>query len=461
MRSLRTASVAGLVAFLVLAGLRASGAAAPLTDFQTPKNVEQISEDTLPPQGSSQPDTQTEPDIAVDPNDPQVVVATFQQGRYADGGSVDPGYATSHDGGATWIDGNLPRLTTAVGGSFERASDPAVAIGPDGAMYISTLPFDTSDCRNGVAVQRSDDAGITFGKPIVLQLDTSCEVFNDKEWVTVDTYPSSPHYGRVYVAWDRATSSGQPIVLRYSDDRGGTWSALKTVGGGGGSVGAQPVVRPNGDLTIVYEFSGGSRDQVVSQTSRDGGETFGLVSVVGVLNGGEPPDMRTGRLPSAAVDPVTGSLYAVWQDKRFHADGLDDIVISSSSNGGRTWTGPARVNQDPVTDGVDHFTPDVAAYGGYVHVAYRTRATVDGVFVGKVLDRYIVSADGGLTFGGELILGQASKLRWAAQAGGRFYGDYMGVAATAGAAHAVWCVSSRPATPEQYHQTTWTATILK
>jgi hypothetical protein len=62
-------------------------------------SVQQISRQNVPPQPGSQPDTQAEPDIAVDPNDPSVVVAVFQQGRFADGGSVDPGFAWSMTAG--------------------------------------------------------------------------------------------------------------------------------------------------------------------------------------------------------------------------------------------------------------------------------------------------------------------------------------------------------------------------
>ena len=52
-----------------------------------------------------------------------------------------------------------------------------------------------------------------------------------------------------------------------------------------------------------------------------------------------------------------------------------------------------------------------------------------------------------------------ADLTWAAEAGGKFLGDYMGLAAWAGVAHLVWCRSSMPPVPQTYHQTTWSATI--
>src|SRR3989442_1233348 len=86
----------------------------------------QISADPFAGLGGAEADTQVEPDIALDPNAPAVVVAVFQQGRFdTGGGCVGPGFATSRDGGLTWIRGNLPGLTVAMSGPFDRASDPA------------------------------------------------------------------------------------------------------------------------------------------------------------------------------------------------------------------------------------------------------------------------------------------------------------------------------------------------
>jgi hypothetical protein len=74
---------------------RGTGTARPLilapvsaAAFDQVTNVEQISQDTLQGPAGSQDDTQVEPDIAIDPNDDSILTATFQQGRFQDGGSV-------------------------------------------------------------------------------------------------------------------------------------------------------------------------------------------------------------------------------------------------------------------------------------------------------------------------------------------------------------------------------------
>ena len=103
----------GVVAVVAVVGgsLGLSPALASVGESSRVRAVQQISRDTLPPTPGAEPDTQAEPDVAIDPHDPKVVVAVFQQGRYPDGASQAPGYAWSHDGGRTWRHGTLPHLT--------------------------------------------------------------------------------------------------------------------------------------------------------------------------------------------------------------------------------------------------------------------------------------------------------------------------------------------------------------
>ncbi len=441
----------------------AGGAAA--SAFSTIRNVKQISRDTLPPLNGAEADTQIEPDIAIDPRNSKVIVTTFQQGRYDDGGSVDPGFATSQDGGQTWADGNLPKLTVAVGGPFERASDPAVAFGPDGSNYIQTIPFNVTDCRSAIAIQRSGNGGLSFGRPVLTVDDNDCNIFNDKNWVAVDTFRSSPHFGRLYAVWSRFITSGtvtvSPAVISWSDDKGRTWTPFSLISAASDNTeGVLPLVRPDGSVAVVYDLTVGTQDFEVSQTSHDGGASWGPEVQIGQFLGVGVPHTRTGGLPSATVDPVTGDLYATWQDARFNAAGLNDIVLSRSGDGGATWSPLAVVN--PRKAGVTRFTPDVAAAGGGVHVTYRSRGGSGNA--ATIAEDYIASTDGGASFGAEQVIGPPSATRWAAQASGGlfFWGDYMGVAATPTKAALVWCVSSKPPVAgAAFHQTAWGAEVLR
>jgi len=422
------------------AGVRTSPAVAV-------RGVQEISHDLTTPQPGSEPDTQVEPMIAVDPNDPNKIVSVVQQGRFPDGGSVDPGYSTSADGGRTWTAGSFNHLTTFSGGPWDRASDPWVAFGPNHMAYAVTLSFDVGPA-SGISVIRSDDGGLTWHDPVTAEQDTSFP--NDKEAIAVDTFPSSPHFGRVYVVWDRPT-----MVVIYSDDEGKTWTAPISMGTSG--IGAVPLVQPNGNLTVIY-----SSGAIVAQTSTDGGQTWNAQRTIAVQQGSDPPDMRAGQgLPGAAVDPVTGYLYAAWGDSRLRSDGLLDALLWRSVDGGKTWHGPVKANPDTSGSGITHFTVAVGVANHVVHVVYRTRQNTGGSYGRQVGESDVHSNDDGATFGGQVRLGPYTDLKYAATAGGLFLGDYMGVAVSStGAAHPVWCVASKPDQPETYHQTTWSGTVI-
>jgi hypothetical protein len=442
-----------------VAGVTLPGSLAPAVPsaWQRVRGGQQISQDNTTPRGLSEPDTQAEPFIAMDPNNDQHVVAVMQQGRFPDGGSVGPGYATSQDGGRTWVTDQLNGVTIENGGPWDRASDPWVAFGPNGVVYAQLLVFDET-CPSGIDVIRSDDGGITWNTPVDAQNDTSCAVFNDKQAIAVDTNPSSPFFGRVYIAWDRL-SVGAPIVAKYSDDQGQTWSSLITVSGSHSGVGAFPLVQPNGNVTVVYVDS--STGFEVSQTSTNGGVTWGPIVNIGQDLEGSPPDQRVNcGLPTFAIDPVTSFMYVAWCDIRLRSDGLNDIIVWKSTNGGTSWTGPVKVNPDPSGSGISHLNAGIAAYDHVVHVFYYTRQKIGANYSNYVAQAYSHSEDDGVTYGGEISVGPRADLRWAAEAGGLFLGDYIAIAASGRAAHPVWCRSSRPPQTQPYHQTTWSAVIL-
>ncbi len=443
------------------------------SSFQTVTSVQQISRSTY---RQCQGDTEAEPMVAMDPNDPDVLVAVFQQARCDFGLPLGAGYAASHDGGETWVHGRLPHL--------HGVSDPVAAIGPDGSAYAQVLRFDCCPREDSVILERSNDGGLTFGRPHFPQVLVETKYAADKDWIAVDTFPGSPHYGRVYSVWSQVRPrwwAKAPIVMKYSNDRGRTWSGLHNVSGFGTSAtGAFPLVQPNGDLTVLYfQFIACAEEtctriRLMSRTSTDGGRTFEeavpvarWISTTFILSPTALRGLRTsawGPLPGAALDPVTGYLYATWQDGRFRSDGLDDIVISRSTDGGQSWSGVRRVNVDETDDQVEHFNAAVAAHSGFVHVTYSTRGYPGGP-ARYVRQRYLVSEDDGLHFGGELQIGQASDVKCAAVSffddrQYKFFGDYVGIAASADAAHVVWDRSFDCA-DHRYHQTTWSATVVR
>lgn len=483
-RSLRSLVVAGSAAALLSGAVPAALAAVPSAAAGLPVvlHVGQIDRQDVPAQAGCEPNTLVEPDVAVSPFNSQIQVAVAHDCRFATGGAADISYAWTHDGGAHWHHAPMPGLTRAVGGAWARASDPVVAFGPDGSVYVSALVFD-SGCPGGVTVSRSVNGGATFGAPMLVQKSTTCAYSDDKNWLVVDNQPSSPFYGRLYQFWTAFLSTGgkaagSPQVVRWSDDQGRHWSSTHVVTAPHENTqDSQPVIEPDGTITDVYMNFGprsagdgvraggeprgvqqsaaaGSGVWLVARTSQDGGAHWSGEALVVKNVGGGPAGIRC-CLPAAAADPVTGQMYTVWEG---NGPGATDPVWLSRSASGSTWSAPVRVSRDPAAT-IQHVNVTVTAYGGKVFVPYGTRNTA--VDHGNLVQQQVSSSyDGGASFGPPLSLGPLSNLKYAAVAGGKFPGDYIGAAATASRVAIVWCRSSRPPDPAAaYHQTLYSAVL--
>ncbi len=461
--------------------LAAMGTAAPALAVRTGPpavlHVGQIDRQDVAPRGNCEPDTLVEPDVAVSPFNSKIQVAVAHDCRFASGGAVDISYAWTHDGGAHWHHAPMPGLTKAVGGVWDRASDPVVAFGADGSVYVSALVFDTG-CPSGVTVSRSVNGGATFGPPVLVHKSTTCAVSDDKNWLVVDTQPLSPFYGRIYQFWTEFLSTGVPQVVRWSDDHGRHWSATHLVTPRNeNSQDSQPVIQPNGALTDAYMFFGvqraggtarpaiirehgsspatvGSGVTLVARTSLDGGATWSTRSVIARNIGGGPADIRC-CLPLATGDPATGRLYAVWNA---NGPGTTDPVELSSSANGRTWSHPLQVTRGHSAS-IQYINAAVAASNGRVFVTFGARDTATGG--GNFIQQELAwSFNGGATFGPAVALGPRSNLKYAAVAGAKFPGDYTGLSATPTRVTAAWCVSSKPPNPAAaYHQTLYAAVL--
>src|SRR5437870_7081898 len=153
---------------------------------------------------TSQHKTQVEPDVY---SFGSTVVATFQSGRFFNGGASNIGWATSHDGGATWTHGFLPGTTVYATppGPYPRASDPSVAYDAKHKVWIiSLLGIVSPSGPVDVLVSRSTNGGLTWGNPVVVNNSGD---FNDKNWTTCDTWKSSPFYGNCYTEFDDFTQN--------------------------------------------------------------------------------------------------------------------------------------------------------------------------------------------------------------------------------------------------------------
>jgi hypothetical protein len=389
---------------------------------------------------SSQHRTQLEPDSFGYGN---TVVATFQTGRFFDGGSSNIGWATTTNAGRTWTTGMLPGTTifATPAGPWARISDPAVAYDPlHNVWMISTLAIDASVSGAAVLTSRSTDGGLTWQNPVTTSQSTG--TFYDKNWITCDTWPQSPHYGNCYQEWDDSR-----MTMSTSTDGGLTWGTPKFPGGSG--VGGQPVVQPNGNVIVSYEGGVGIR----SFRSIDGGVTWqASVAVASVSEHNVAGNLRTSPLPSAEVDEQ-GKVYVTWQDCSFRSGCTSNDIVMSTSTDGIAWTPKVRIPIDPVNSGVDHFIPGIAVdrstSGSSGHVAlgyYYYPVAACNTSTCQLTVGFVSSTDGGTTWTQPRKAAGPVSLNWIASTNqGVMVGDYMSTSFAGGNfAFPVFAVAKAP-----------------
>lgn len=216
---------------------------------------------------------------------------------------------------------------------------------------------------------------------------------------TVPCNPDTIGSDRLYVTFSvfagaQAPAAGNAqIYLSYSDDQGRSWSQPKPIYGSGqfcvygdnacrDSQGSQPTVNPTtGELWVGFENGDtADEDQYLVVHSTDGGQTFSPPARVDTLYDVNEPRGINGRTDCVQrgqgstrvvltntcfrADPIMHSIvadkrggdfandvYVVLYDNRNGTirDSNNDVFFYKSTDGGNTWIGPTRVNNDPST----------------------------------------------------------------------------------------------------------------
>jgi len=427
----------------------------PAATFPPPSlfNVTLVSTDPFS-NATSQHATEVEPSMSAAGT---TIVATFQTGRFFVAGASDIGFATSQDGGASWVSGFLPGMThySVPSGSFDSVSDPVIAYdAAHGEWLLSSLPvfFLSTTLVPGALVNRSTD-GIHWSVPVAV---APGQPNSDKDWIACDNTLASPFYGHCYVQWDDPNSG--VIHVSISTDGGQTWSVPVNTGGNATGIAGQPMVQPN--ETVIIPIDDFFEANVLAFASHDGGVTWSApVSVSPIIVHFDAGGLRSNPLPSAAMD-AAGNAYVVWQDCRFRVKcSANDLVMSTSADG-IGWTAPARVPIDPTTSLVDHFIPGVAVApgtsGSTAHLGitfyYYANTNCSGTAPCRLSVAYITSHDGGTSWSAPTqIVGPMSTSWLAGTDQGSMVGDYIATAFVGTQPFGIFAVALPPA-PGFFHE---------
>jgi hypothetical protein len=426
---------------------------------------------------------QNEPSLAVNPTDARLLVAGANDeqeqppcgpGPVRGADAVDSdcsffpgigsdGVYTSSDGAQTWTNrGLLDDQPGWQSSPLVSDGDPVIFYGPkpDGsggfsyangarAYYVGLAsfkpgrsPYPPQKAPEVVALSFSDDDGATWSAPTVATIKSNPNDFGDKPSGWADDLPSSPWFGRVYVAFTEFRSAlqlpAEPVGVAVSTDGGLSFGAPKKLsnagnnGTGNGQQGSAVRSGPDGSVYVAWEDG---IAQVLSY-SRDGGQKWSRPVVVGPVDDLPDPipgaNFGTNSFLSLAVDPGNArTVYAAWVNQT--GPGSAAVVLATSTNGGVSFGAPETVSTAgegfPFYQGLD------VAPNGRVDVGYQALVTGDADSFGTgnaAIDSWYRSKAGGAWSAPVKVSSASSDPAASAQNNleRQFFGDYSTLVST-------------------------------
>ena len=322
----------------------------------------------------------------------------------------------SRDAGETW---KRTRVTIPPGPG-RKCYAPDAAFAADGTLYVAYVTLQgRGNTPSALWVASSRDGGRTLGTPRRVAGPLTFQV-------RIAADPGGA--GTLYVSWLQARevgtlrfTSGNPIVVARSDDRGRRWTRPVRASSPARTRVLAPsaLVGPEGELYVLYldvrddtlDYEGGheavggppygGRFSLVLARSTDRGATW----AESVVDDGVVPTRRfiafLPPFPALAVDRRSGKLYVAFEDGR---DGDPDVRLWSLAPGASAWSRPVRVNDTPRRDGTYQYLPKLAvAPGGRVDVVYYDRRDDEDTNVFNDVSLQS-SSDDGRSFGPRTVL---------------------------------------------------------
>jgi len=372
------------------------------------------------------------------------------------GGAVLNHVFTSSDSGKTW---SIDHLTSPLG----VYGDPCLSAGPKGEFYFFHLSnpsgegwanpdiLDRMVCqkRKSISSKWSKGSSIGFNHP----------KDQDKEWSTVDL-----NTGNLALTWTQFDTYGsedeacESNILFSSSKNGKRWSEpiqINTVPGNcidnsGTTEGATPAFGPDGQVYVTWSIDGKLMFRSLKQVDKKW--QMGIEREIQPTQVNWAFDIpgvgRANGMPITKCDVSNsanrGTIYVNWADQRNGEDDTD-IWLVKSTDEGKNWSEPVRVNDDPPGKQQFFTWMDVDPHTGFIYIVFYDRRNHEGIET----DVYLaVSKDGGATFTNT----QISESPFV-PSDEVFFGDYNNISAVNGVVRPIWTRS------ENEKLSIWTALI--
>ena len=389
-----------------------------------------------PMSGSQLVKDYSESDIRVDPSNSRHLIGSAKAFVSAEGYNHLLGFYESFDRGATWpVQGHIPGYE-----GWTDNTDPVGAFDSYGNYYEFILAYQFFYKKDGShnftvgkaqepnPVQPAEVVGVAVrphgstssqqwrttvgGKPDFIATYDSVGNEPDKQWITIDTNPASPHFNRIYAMWVNFHFVTPVPYVSYADAKSdGTHTAWSTPQAlpepphtPTGATYLLPHVDPSGAVyTTVTNFDPAHKyccASIFVDRSSDGGQSWTTVGTP-VASVTPPParyantTFRDGIEDTFAVGNHLDAqnkypLYVSYED---YSAGVGNVLMTASYDGGATWSSPIQVNDNVAA--VDEFQPNLSvAASGTVSVAWYDRrlacptlGTAEGTAAGLALDQ--------------------------------------------------------------------------
>jgi hypothetical protein len=260
----------------------------------------------------------------------------FGNGSGCNGIFEGTGIDVSHDGGLTISNDLLGPINPNVLGGLE--GDPGVAISNHGAIYVSSLNFSAFGCDTGVVLWKSTDGGTTFTpttSPVQFTGFNACGVFVDKDALAVDTTSNAATAGNIYITWTNSSASSDNIAVAASHDGGKSWTRHSLTNSSLFYQFSYAAVGPDGTVYVTYADYHNAVNSFLFGCLGLSPRGFSNVTSTTTSKNTNVTTVTTTRTSNVTTTTTTTS-----KPTCNPGYGPVFIMLTKSTDGGRTWSRP-------------------------------------------------------------------------------------------------------------------------